>query len=280
MDKLIFPDGREYVPFVRRDENLRVPMDGKYIQALRDEFVLGDVRQKTQGTGVKYPFPAIVNKEWGWRVVTGSGAGKKEHIYYYMPDEWQWFLWNFFDWSSNYLLPKGEVESYYTNPKNSGIFANATPGSLTWLYINMIEVSRAWTDASNVEGGARDVVTGRNITAKKPYEWLLRICTGHMMKVTADLGTNWEVSCIDMLKPPPPMSEVEKHPEWICWATQVHIDRRTTRFPWVKEALKIHDYPEQGTAVPLMAPGGRAIIKKSACKELVNGEAWSPYYPT
>lgn len=269
---------KRYSPeFIRPDENLRVPDVGKFVQIKPDWEVLGDVRQKVRGTNVKYPFPAIVNddtKGWGWRVFDIVG---RNVIYYPMPDQWQRFLWDFWNWNSGYRLPTGEILEYYEKKTNSGIFARCTPGSMTWLYVDMIEVSRAWTDAWNVEQGGRDVVTGRNLTAKKPYEWLLRPCTGHMLKVIREDSVYYYVSAINLDAPPPPMSEVEKHPEWVCWATQVHVEKYTSRFPQIKEAFAVHGYPVQGTAIPLLAPRGEGRIKKSACTPLQNGAAWSPY---
>lgn len=263
--------------FIRKDLNMRVPADGKFVQIRPDWEVLGDTRQVNQGMGVKYAVPAIVNDDsngWGWRVFDTAG---RNVIYYPMPDRWQQFLWEFWKWNSNYLLPDGRIEEFYTKTTNSGTFARCTPGSLTWLYVDMIEVSRAWTDAWNVEQGGRDVVTGRNVTAPKPYEWLLRPCTGHMLKVIREDAAYYYVSCINLDNSPPPMSEVEKHPEWICWATQVHIERYTSRFPQVKEAFAVRGYPVQGTAIPLLAPRGEAKIKKTACTPLQNGALWSPY---
>lgn len=269
--------------FIRKDANLRVPDDGSlYVQIKPEWEVWGNVRQKLQGSGVNYPVPAIVNDDtdyggWNWRVFSYATGEKKSIDYFTMPDKWLWFMWDFWDWNSNYRLPTGTIEHYYTNPKNSGTFAYATPGSLTWLYVNMMEVSVAWTDAWDIEqSGARDPVTGRNMNSRN-VEWLLRPCTGHMLKVIGQTSTHYQVSCLDLRRDPPAMEEVEKHPEWICWATQVHVEKYTSRFPKVKECFELLGLPTQGTAIPLMAPEGVAQIKKNSCTILTPGAEWSPY---
>jgi len=261
-------------PFVRKDDNLTVPLDGLYVQALHSWDVLSADPGDDVGV-VKYPVPSIVNAAWGWRV---NYEGRSLD-YYPLQDQWQQFLYNFWDWCSGYRLPPGRVESTYTKPTNSGTFLRCTPGSKMWLYVDMTEVSRAWTDAANREQGSRCIVTGRNLTAK-PYEWLLRITTGHMMKVIGQDASKYFVSCIDMTKPPPAMDVIEKHPEWVCWATQVYPNENiATRFPQIKKCFELLGLPPHGTAVPLMAPGGVASINKSACRVLKGGDVWSPYYP-
>lgn len=261
--------------FKRKDEGLSVPTDGnKYVKIKHDWQVLsgGVTRQKEQNLNVKYPVPAIVNKEWGWKV-NGDAAS----YYHPLPKEWQYFMWNFWDWGSNKILPTGKIESFYEKKTNSGLFARTTPGSLTFLYVDMIEKSRAWTDSINVETGAIDYVTNRNLNGRAPYGWLCRPTTGHMLKVIGETYTAYKVSCIDLNMPPPPIEEMDYHPEWVVWATQVHVEKYVSRFPQVKEAFSVHGYPPQGTPVPLIAPGGFAFINKKSVSEMKNGESWSPY---
>lgn len=268
----------EYAPiFRRKDINLRVPNDdSQYVMILHDSDVLGHPRQFESGQTARYPFPAVVNVKWG--LVT-SYAGK---VYDYVPmhDLWQWWMLEFWNWASGYLLPMGEILGTYTKPNNPrALYTRATPGSLLELYIGMIADAKSHTDSSPPELGARDVVTGRNLTAKKNWEWLCRPCTGQLGRVIADRGTKLELETIDLLKPCPTMDELEAKPWLYGWATQIAIDGTVSRYPDIKNAFAMHGLPPAGTPIPFVSRGGSVLINKKACRVLTPGASWSPYVP-
>lgn len=264
---------RPFSSWVRKDDNLRVPDDGnQYVQILDDTAVLGAPRQYTEdGLSASYPFPAVVNTKWG--LITKHN----DQVYDYVPveDRWQRWMYEFWDWSSGYMLPTGEKVGIHVNPKNpSIIYTDYTPGSLIALYAGMIMDAKSHTDSASPETGARDVVTGRNLSNPKPYEWLCRPTTGALLKVR-DNGSQWIADAIDLLAPCPNVDILPPH--LYFWATQIHIDGNTSRYPDVKNALEIHGLPPAGTPMPLFSLGGSFLIRKSACKPLVNGQEWSPY---
>lgn len=274
-------DGRETVlipqtappPFIRKDINLRVPDIGRrFVMIKHDTDVLGAPRQYST-TWDPDPRPAVVNTKWG--LITKWND--RVYDYVALSEQWQWFLWNMLDWASGYLLPRGKIERFYTKTTNSGTFAEATPGSLTWVYVNLIEKSRSHTDSASAETGYRDYVTGRNPNATKPYAWLMRPCTGQLAMVKNDLGSKLELETIDLFKPCPTMDELEAKPWLYGWATQIHIDGRVTRYPQIKEAFEVQGLPPAGTPIPFMSMGGSVLIDKRACLELEPGAAWTPY---
>lgn len=258
----------EYRPSYKRlDEGLVVPLSGKFVQIKHwNQLGSGDNED---------PYPEIIDKK---SLLTLDPQGK-EYDYVVMPDIWQWQLWNFLDWASHYRLPKGKIEEFYKRPGNLRTFAKSTPGSLTYVYIDLVEAHRAFTEAGSPEAGNRDVVTGRNLNNPKGYEWLFRPTGGAMLKVLRVIGTDYEVEAIDILKPPPSIEYITARPWLYFWCTQWGKYSGSTRFPQITNANKVHGYSPAGTPSLLLSKGGKFRIKKSSCVELVNGENWTPYAP-
>ena len=269
-------------PFVLKDVNLRVPDIGrKFVQMKHDFDVLGQPRS----FGYKYAFPAVVNKNWGLL----TKYADQVYDYVEIPDVWAKFFWDFWNWASGYKLPVGKIESFYTKTTNTGVFARATLGSLTQVYIDMIEKSRSHTDSYSPEVGARDIMTGRNLENKKRWQWLFRPTTGQMGMVKADRGTYWELEALDILKPPPSMSVIENSPwlwGWATEATPVGIPPKpytkwvVSGYPQIEVAFRQNGWLEKpGTPIPFLSKGGSILIKKFSCVELTPGTRWSPYVP-
>lgn len=292
--------------FVRRDIGLKVPNDGnKYIMIKHDWEVLGDVRQYYNGTGVKYPFPAVVNREWGLLTNFTFDSSKYNSIftedrdiilkynnrvydYVRMTDRWQYWFYEFWKNFTYGMLPEGKIEGFYQNPKNPiGDFAKATEGSILWIYVNMIEDARSHTDSYSPEAGARDVVTKRNMGNPRGWEWLCRPTTGQLGKVIGETTSHWILEAIDLLKPCPTMKEINENPHLWGWATEVTTTKISQKplkyvvsnYPQIEVAFRKHSYPKTGTPIPLLSLGGSIKIKKTSCKELENGARWSPYVP-
>lgn len=252
--------------YKRLDENLTVPNDGgKYVRLKHwDELGHGDNT---------HAFPEIIDAGDGLLTKDPSG---RVYDYVEMSDEWQWFLWRFLDWGSQYKLPRGKIERFYQRPGNERTFAETTPGSLTYVYVDIIEAHRAFTEAGSPEAGSRDVVTGRNLFAKG-YEYLFRPTGGAMCRVKNTLGSLYELEALDVLSPPPPMQDVVVKPWLYFWATQYEKFVGSTRFPQIKNANEVLGLPPAGTPLPLFSLGGSIKIKKTSCVELEPGQAWSPY---
>lgn len=262
----------EYQPvnsgYIRLDENLRVPDVGQFAQ-LKHWNELGKGDNKNE-------FPEMFTPTDGILLRDPEG---REYSYVQMPDNWQWFLWSFWDWASGYKLPRGKVEGYYQRPGNLRTFAKTTPGSLTYVYVDMVEAHRAFTEAASPEAGARDVVTGRNLHNSKPYEWLFNSTGGAMVKVLRTIGQYYEIEALDVLKPPPSIEYVVKRPWLYFWCTQWGKYSGSTRFPQIKNANAVHGLPPVGIPSPLMSKGGTIRVLKSSCNVLKNGVAWTPYKP-
>ena len=271
--------------FRLKDVNLTVPdIPGKrFVMMLHDADVYGFPRQLIDG--FNRPVPAVVNKEWGLLTKYNDAV----YDYVEMPDAWAQFLYDLWDWSTDYRLPRGRIERYYTKTTNTGTFAYATPGSLMEVYISMVEKSRSHTDSWSPEVGARDIVTGRNLGNSRRYEWLFRPCAGQMAMVRADRGSMWELEALDVLKPPPTISYVENRPWLYGWATEqstVGLPPKpyqkwvVSNYPQNEVAFRVHGWSEKpGLPIPLMSKGGSILIKKNACVELTPGARWSPYIP-
>lgn len=265
--------------FVRPDINLRVPNTGRFVQIKHDwEIIDPKTGQyyEPRSKNYKYAFPAIVNKQWGLKTFYEG----REYAYVPLPVKWQFFLWDIWNWSTGYLLPKGEITGYYTPSSNSGIFANTTPKSLTYYYVNMVEKSRAFTDSWSPEVGGYDAVTGRNVGAK-PYEWLMRTTTGNMCEVEKIVGRDIYLKALDITKDPPSLEWLINHPQYLHWATEVSgtplPDKRYTvsNFPQAETCLG----KPSGVPIPFMSLGGSIVLDKFSVRELQNGQKYSPYVP-
>lgn len=264
--------GKEPAPapaeYKRLDENLTVPNDGRRYVRLKHWMEL------PKGCTNTNAYPEIIDKADG---LLTHGPDGREYDYVALEDRWQWFLWNFWDWASQYRLPKGKIEYFYQRPGNFRTFAYATRGSLTYVYVDMVEAHRAFTEAGSPEAGSRDVVTGRNLTAKKGYEWLCRPTGGHVARVKRVLGVYYELEAIDLLKACPTMEYMEANPHLYFWCTQASNFGGATRFPQIKNANEVNGLPVAGIPSPLFSLGGTIKILKSACVEMTPGAAWSPY---
>ena len=269
-------DVRYQPSFQLKDVNLTVPnIPGKrFVKIKNDMEVVGQSRAE----GRKYNFPAVVNKSWDLLTKYQDAV----YDYVEVPDPWAWFFWNMWDWASDYRLPTGKIESFYTSKTNSGTFANTTPGSLMFVYVNMIEKSRSHTDSWAPEVGARDIVTGRNLGTSRRWEWLFRPTTGQMGMVKADWGTYWELEALDILKSPPSIDVIKSSPWLYGWATEVTPNGYVTNYPQIEVAFREHkdlNGIKAGTPIPFLSKGGSVLIKKSSCTELTPGSKWSPYFP-
>ncbi len=265
------PPASAPVEFARMDVGRRIPDDGhRYFMAQHEIVLFGKTRLPENKT--KDAIPAVVNANWGIRAWPPTGD------YYPLSDKWQWWFYNFWDHHSGYRLPEGKAIGTYVNPKNPDIvYTRYTPGSKKALYAGMMMDGKSHTDAGSPESGRRDVVCGRNISARDPIMWLCRPCSGAVMQLHHQNGTELVMNAIDLYKPPPHIPSLEMWQYY--FGTQVDITGRVTRYPDVKNAFEVWGYPAAGTAMPLVAPGGTFVINKSACVELKPGQLWQPYYP-
>lgn len=266
-------------PFTRPDINLFVPNVGRFVQIKHDWEIINPktgTYYEPRSKGYKYAFPAIVNKQWGLKTFYGG----REYSYVTLPVRWQFFLWDLWNWSTGYSLPKGEITGYYNTTSNTGTFAYTTPKSLTYYYVNVVEKSRAFTDSWSPEVGGYDAVTNRNLGAK-PYEWLMRTTTGNLCEVEKVVGRDVYLKALDITKDPPSVEWIIQRPQYLHWATEVSgtplPDKRYTvsNFPQAETCLG----KPRGVPIPFMSLGGTIILDKYAVKDLVNGQKYSPYVP-
>lgn len=260
--------------FTRLDIGVAVPDDGyQYVMAQHEIILFGETRHGSNQPNNIDPRPAVVNGKWGIRTLAQANGD-----YYPIADIWQRWFYKFWDWASGFRLPKGQKIGTHINPKNPNIiYTDYTLGSRLGLYAGMIMDAKSHTDSMSPETGGRDVVTGRNLTSPKPWEWLCRPCTGALLRVLERNGSILKIQAIDLWNAPPDVNKLEL---WqFYFGTQVHVDGRVTRYPDVKNAFEVHGYPPAGTAMPLVAPDGYFFIDRSKCVELQPGQLWKPYYP-
>lgn len=255
--------------YKRLDENLTVPNDGGRYVRLKHWDELG------RGDNVD-DYPEMITPGVGLLLRDPNGVA---YDYVSLPDNWQWFLWNWWDYNSQYRLPRGRIEGFYTRPGNERTFARTTPGSLTNVYVDMVEAHRAFTEAGSPEGGFRDVVTGRNLEFKKNYQWLFNPTGGATVKVRRVLGAYYEVEALDVLKPPPTVEYLAARPWLYFWCTQYGKFTGSTRFPQIKNANEINALPPAGISAPFMSIGGTVRVLQKSCVPLQNGAEYSPYNP-
>lgn len=250
----------------RLDENLVVPSVGKFVQIKPWNQLEGYLDNAK-------PYPEMFTPSRGLLLRDPQG---REYSYVALPEAWQWFLWEFWKWASQGRLPVGKIERFYSRPSNYRTFAETTPGSLTYVYVDMVEAHRAFTEAGSPEAGSRDWVTERNLNAKD-YEWLFNPTCNAMVKVIRTIGVYHEVEALDVLKPPPTIEWVAQRPWLYFWATQHDKYNGSTRFPQIRNANAVHGLPPAGTPSPLLSLGGTIKILKSSCDPLTNGQSWTPY---
>ncbi len=275
MSKVSASFGGQVVPYIsefkRLDIGIPVPDDGVYWMIQHEMPLFGETR--LAGNETKDAIPAVANRDWGIETLAKANGD-----YYPISDIWQRWFYEFWDWASGNRLPAGVQIGEHRNPMNHDIvYQDYTAGSLKSLYAGLIMDAKSHTDSYSPESGARDVVTGRNPTSPRPWEWLCRPCTGALLKQDALLGTRLRIKCIDLYKAPPPVESLQ--PWQYYYGTQVHMDGSVTRYPDVKNAFAVHGWPPVGTAMPLVAPGGYFYINRSACVPLKAGDTWKPYYP-
>jgi len=257
---------------IRRDIGYQVPIDGAtYVMVQHEIIFLGTTRHNENKPNDEEPRPAVANASWGVETLA-----KADGDYYPIQNEWQQWFFQFWDWASGYKLPMGEKIGTHVNPKNPNIvYTDYTPGSKLSLYARMIMDAKSHTDSASPETGARDVVTGRNLASKTPWAWLCRPTTGAILRVIK-MGSRYKAQAIDLNSAPPDVNNLQIWQYY--FGTQVDRFGNVTRYPDVKEELKVHGYGEYGTAMPLVAPGGYFYIDKRACIELAPGQMWTPYY--
>lgn len=257
------------LPYVRKDTNLFVPNDGhKYV-------MIKHWKDLPKGSDNVDEYPEIIDKNGGLLLI--NPVTGRDYDYVELEDRWLWFLWDFWNWGSQYRLPAGKIESYYTRPGNFRTFANTTPGSLTYVYVDLLEAHRCFTDAGSPEAGARDVVTGRNLYSRKNVEFLCRPTGGHLARVKRIVGVYYELEAIDLLGACPTMDYMEKNPHLYFWCTQAGKYTGATRFPQIKNANAVQGLPEAGTPSPFFSIGGSVKILKSSCVEMQPGQPYTPY---
>jgi hypothetical protein len=260
--------------FERLDVGVPVPDDGyQYVMAQHEWMLFGTTRHSGAQPNQTAPRPAVVNTKWGIKTLASANGD-----YVPVQDHWQRWFYQFWDWASWYRLPIGEEIETYVNPRNPGtIYTRYTPGSKLALYAGMIMDAKSHTDSMSPESGGRDVVTNRNPEARRPWEWLCRPTTGALLRVLSRNGSVLKIQAIDLNGTPPDVSTLQLWQYY--FGTQVHINGSVSRYPDVKNAFEVHDYPPAGTAMPLVAPGGYFYIDRLATVELQPGQIWKPYYP-
>jgi len=264
------------LPYVRMDQNLRVPLVGDFIQ-------LKTWDQLGKGDNVK-PYPQIFNPGMGLLLRESKDGvwdpDGKVYEYVELEDEWLWFLHNFWDWNSQYrLLKNGKIEGTYKRPGNFRTFYKTTPGSVLDVYRYMTEAHVWATEGGSREAGSRDPVMKVNMSARENIKWLFDPMGLGVFKRIGSTGTHWLVEAIDVLKPPPTMEHIAQNPHLMFWCNQWGKYSGATRFPQIANANKVVGLSEAGTASPFFSKGGVVAIAKKSCVVLQNGAPWSPYRP-
>ena len=256
--------------YKRLDESLTVPNDGGTYYQLKHWDDLG------RGDNVS-EFPEMFIPGLGLLMRDPNG---RAYDYVEMPDQWLQFYWDWWNYVSQYRLPKGKIEGFYKRTGNERTFAKTTPGSLTYVYVDMLEAHRAFTEAGSAEGGFRDPVTDRNMDFPINMMVLFDPTCGAMLREKRKLtGKYLEFEALDVLKPPPTIEWLAERPWLHFWCTQWGKLSGSTRFPQIKNANEVHGLPPAGISAPLMSIGGTIKVLKTACVPLVPGQPWTPYKP-
>ena len=267
--------------YTAKDTNLSIPAEGRFGRVLHDfELAEFDFKPRQLVAGYKkIPVPST-RMLWGRH---------NDRIYDFAPfsREWQFWLLDLLDYTTDRRLPRGEVEYYYTVEYGKEIrgakmpysFVKYTDGSLLWAYSNLIADHRSFTDTQAPENNRADYVTERNV-GQKPYSWKCLATTGNIVKILGTWNEYYIIEALDLLKPPPPVEEV---PSWLIhWATEqglTQVGERWTvaRYPQVKVVCRLNGMEESGTPFPLASMGGTNLIKKSHVR-IMSGR-YSPYVP-
>lgn len=276
-----------------RDVGLTVPDDGfRYVQTLHDyEYNDGDQYQNKPrqiAWHAMYDIPAQNNEV----LLKAPNDPRipleyRDRMYDYvtMPVQWQWWMYELYRAAVLGPIPDGEFLRSYPDPKKPNIiYSDYTPGSAKWLYADMMKIARQWTDADPIEAGYSDAVTGRN-PGKKAYSYLFKTNLGNIHRVIAEDTTWWTVEAIDLLKPPPVVSDVLGKPWLTHWATNQGVDKlpdgtyKVSRFPQVNAVSELNGYPDSGTPCPVLSWGGTIKVLKARTRVLQGGQSFSPYNP-
>ena len=276
-----------------RDVGLTVPDDGyRYVQTLHDyEYNDGDQYQNKPrqiAWHAMYDIPAQNNEV----LLKAPNDPRipleyRDRMYDYvtMPVQWQWWMYELYRAAVLGPIPDGEFLRSYPDPKKPNIiYSDYTPGSAKWLYADMMKIARQWTDADPIEAGYSDAVTGRN-PGKKAYSYLFKTNLGNIYRVIAEDTTWWTVEAIDLLKPPPVVSDVLGKPWLTHWATNQGVDKlpdgtyKVSRFPQVNAVSELNGYPDSGTPCPVLSWGGTIKVLKARTRVLQGGQSFSPYNP-
>lgn len=273
-----------------KDENLIVPprSQGEFFQILSDQDVLGASRQIVDGAVEKrFDFPAVVNKAWGLHKRYPGFYGR-EYNYEELPDDWCQVYYEMLEWASSYKLPKGEIVDYEIH-NDGGKYAivEPNPGSMTWVWTDIIVDGKSHTDAVNVEHGARDPITGRNPNADENFHWLTSPCILALCKRIEDRGSVWGFETLDITQTAKPLEYILERPWLYYWAnaaSRTMVDGRyvVSDYPQIDKALKALDpaSPRTGTPMLNIGKGGIMWIDKKACTPILEpGTRWSAYVP-
>jgi hypothetical protein len=208
-----------------------------------------------------------------------------------VPGAHQWFLWNLLDYATGRQLPTGTIEGTRDVViKGETITLSIfTAGSLMYVYGDLIQIARDFTDARPVEGGRKDYPTQRNLHEPKTWEWRCILHGGSLVKILEQDSQWTTIEAIDILKPPPRVEDVFDKPWLIQWATEITTveisplnGRRrwqVSEFPQAKVALRHHGLPIVGTPFPLWGRGGINRIRTRYLVPVKNGAVHSPYVP-
>ncbi len=290
----VFPQSKPPAVLKARDIGLTVPNDGyRYVQTLHDfEYNDGDQYQnkpRQLAWHAPYDIPAqnnevILQAPNDPRIPLEDRGRKYDYVRTW--PSWQWWMFELYRASVLGPIPTGEfVRSFPDpNPKRPYIYSRYTEGSAMWLYANMMEVARQWTDAEPIEEDFYDDVTGRNF-GKRAYKYLCKTNLGNIHRILSEDKVWWTVEAIDLLKPLPNVYEALAKPWLIHWATNQGVDQlpnktyRVSRFPQVNRVSELNGYPDSGTPCPVLSWGGTIKVLKARTRVLKSGQAYSAYNP-
>ena len=277
-----------------RDVDLRVPDDGyRYVQTLHDfEYNDGDQYQNKPrqiAWNAPYDIPAqnneVLLKASNDLRVPIEYRGRTYDYVRTWP-AWQWWMFELYRASVLGSIPIGSFISSFPdpNPKRPYIYSRYTEGSALWLYANLMEVARQWTDAEPIEEGFYDAVTGRN-PGKPVYKYLCKTNLGNIHRIFGEDSIWWTVEAIDLLKSLSNIYDVLSKPWLIHWATNQGVDQlpngtyKVSRFPQVNRVSELNGYPDSGTPHPVLSWGGTIKVLKARTRILKGGQFYSPYNP-
>lgn len=286
----------------RFDINQRVPDVGNFVQVKPDWETARwkyTIRQLTGSySNDKDPMPATVPCRPTYNGVV--------YDYVNFPPRWQEWLFGLFKYTMQKAypelnIPDGEIEYFFHKTatgkevkidwkdrenyaKYDTIFAHITVGSYLWAYGNFIQISRALTDGHPPERGTRDVVTKRNMTNPKDYEWKssLTFCNQLHEIVSSDTKFH-KIKALNVYDAPPSYEYFFDHPEFVLWPNEVTTVRLPdgtyviSQFPQLKILCDFYGVPRIATPAPFVTKDGFSYIEKIYTDPVINGEFYSIY---